>query len=140
MKNMPPWLIDARAFETLGQNVIMAQSGNRYLLNRLDIFLADSVGHSRPDRIMKSVILHEVGHSFGLTGHSRYPGDVMFESCSGVNAQDLSPRDVKSIQMLYQQKAVITNEPSQSVSQYSKQFNQSFGISWAIPNYSHSNN
>lgn len=46
--------------------------------------------------------LHEVGHAFGLLGHSRNPGDVMF-SVYPANAENpkLTARDVATIQKFY---------------------------------------
>jgi tetratricopeptide (TPR) repeat protein len=131
LKNMPPWLVNTHQLETLGQNKIM-EMGNFYVQNQLDIFLTSSVGHSRADRQMKSVILHEIGHSFGLTGHSRYPGDVMFESSSGVDRITLSNRDINSIKRLYAEKASITNEPSQPVSTYGRRVAKDFNVDWAV--------
>ena len=131
MKNIPPWLMDTAQTETLGQNLIM-ETGNYYLQNRLDIFLASSDGHSRPDNQMKHVILHEIGHSFGITGHSRYPGDVMFESSTGIESNHLSTRDIQTIKQLYADNAAVTNEPSQPVSLYAKRYGQDFNLNWAV--------
>ena len=46
--------------------------------------------------------LHEVGHAFGLLGHSRNPGDVMF-SVYPANAENpkLTARDITTMQKFY---------------------------------------
>lgn len=61
-----------------------------------------------PERVFSSdelrrTCLHEVGHVFGLAGHSPQRGDVMFAAVPRVSNPHLSNRDVSTINKLYQQ-------------------------------------
>ncbi len=56
------------------------------------------------DAAIKSICLHELGHSFGIGGHSPYKGDIMFPSFT-LNQSfptSLSERDKATIRRLYQ--------------------------------------
>lgn len=46
-------------------------------------------------------MLHEIGHSIGISGHSPYQGDVMAQGAS-VPVTSLTERDKKTARMLYQ--------------------------------------
>ena len=49
----------------------------------------------------QKICLHEVGHAFGLAGHSHERGDIMYKSVSGVQSRDLTERDCIAINRLY---------------------------------------
>ena len=58
-------------------------------------------GRTLTDRDMRKVCLHELGHAYGLQGHSPFSDDIMFATTSRDQGESLSPRDVRSIQRLY---------------------------------------
>ncbi|HEY9869506.1 MAG TPA: matrixin family metalloprotease [Candidatus Obscuribacterales bacterium] len=67
-----------------------------------------------PDREMsdeevKKTFLHEVGHAFGLAGHSPYRSDIMFARVSRSQAPFLSQRDRSTIVRLYGQYPAVAN-------------------------------
>ncbi|MBX9696167.1 MAG: matrixin family metalloprotease [Cyanobacteria bacterium] len=51
---------------------------------------------------IRKVCLHEVGHAFGLAGHSRLRNDIMFASVNRNQVPTLSGRDRSAIVRLYQ--------------------------------------
>lgn|SRR5574344_181325 len=62
--------------------------------------------------------LHEIGHTLGIMGHSDHPGDLMFPSNENnqnmyafyrSEFQYLTPRDVKTLVLLYRLAPTITN-------------------------------
>ncbi|MDR3612313.1 MAG: tetratricopeptide repeat protein [Candidatus Obscuribacterales bacterium] len=59
------------------------------------------------DSSIKSLCLHEVGHALGLTGHSPHKEDIMFFSNRDSEAPALSPRDKKTIEMLYASDSMV---------------------------------
>jgi hypothetical protein len=59
-------------------------------------------GKNLTDRDMRKVCLHELGHAYGLQGHSPFSDDIMFATTSRNQGDSLSMRDVKSIQRLYE--------------------------------------
>ncbi len=63
-------------------------------------------GRVLTDRDMRKVCLHELGHAYGLQGHSPYSDDIMFATTSPYQGEKLSQRDVRSIQNLYRTYAV----------------------------------
>ncbi|MBY0549465.1 MAG: matrixin family metalloprotease [Candidatus Obscuribacterales bacterium] len=59
-------------------------------------------GRTLTDRDMRKVCLHELGHAYGLQGHSPFSDDIMFSTTSRNQGESLSQRDVRSIQRLYE--------------------------------------
>lgn len=63
-----------------------------------------------PERVLKNVSLHEMGHAIGLFGHSENPSDVMFASelfsGKGKAAQakpgNITQRDLNTLRKLYE--------------------------------------
>lgn len=54
-----------------------------------------------PDEEMWRIVLHEVGHAYGLQGHSPSNGDIMYRSVNPHQNPQLSSRDVATINHLY---------------------------------------
>ena len=52
---------------------------------------------------IQATALHELGHAFGLWGHSDQPGDAMAEAPMAKPVLELSPRDRATLRWLYQQ-------------------------------------
>jgi predicted Zn-dependent protease len=56
------------------------------------------------DNRMRAIVLHEVGHLFGMTGHTSDPKDIMFFSASTSDAwRDLTARDKATLLHLYRE-------------------------------------
>jgi len=79
----------------------------------MTIALNKPSGEPLSDKLLKSVLLHEAGHAFGLLGHSPNPNDVMavaYYNKAGTTAkQVLSPADKATLQALYNQPAQWSN-------------------------------
>jgi predicted Zn-dependent protease len=52
---------------------------------------------------IQATALHELGHAFGLWGHSDQPGDAMAVAPMAKPVLELSPRDRATLRWLYQQ-------------------------------------
>ena len=70
----------------------------------------DNKGHSHDSKQLFSSALQEVGHSLGLTGNSPSIYDVMYPIGTKFNTE-ITPRDLKSLALLYSVVPDITNEP-----------------------------
>lgn len=53
------------------------------------------------DRDMRKVCLHELGHAFGMQGHSPFSNDIMYATTSRNQGERLSQRDITSMRSLY---------------------------------------
>jgi len=79
-------------------NLLMPQSAQVFILT-----LAPNSSKSISYTAMKAICLHELGHTLGITGHSPYPGDVMYATLSPYDIpNNLSDRDIATIKHLYQ--------------------------------------
>jgi predicted Zn-dependent protease len=101
---------------------------NKLQSMNMTVALNKPTGKPLSELLLKSVLLHEVGHAFGLLGHSPNPNDVMavaYYNKAGVTAkQILSPADKATLQALYTQPAqwsnltsTVQNKPSQTLVQ-----------------------
>ena len=70
----------------------------------------DAKGHSHYSKQLFSSALQEIGHSLGLTGKSQSIYDVMYPIGTKFNTE-ITPRDLKSLALLYSVVPDITNEP-----------------------------
>jgi hypothetical protein len=53
---------------------------------------------------VRLVVIHEVGHTLGLWGHSPEPGDIMFQTIGDPServATGISARDKETLRLLY---------------------------------------
>ena len=64
-----------------------------------------SPGQAQP--AIQATALHELGHAFGLWGHSDQVGDVMAAIPGGKPILELSDRDLRTLQWLQQQPGLI---------------------------------
>lgn len=53
------------------------------------------------DAEMWRIVLHEVGHAYGLQGHSPSNGDIMYRAVNPRQSPQLSSRDIATINRLY---------------------------------------
>ena len=67
----------------------------------------------RPAAI-QATALHELGHGFGLWGHSELSSDVMGAVPGATPALELSERDQKTLQWLFEQPSALPAAPSQT--------------------------
>jgi tetratricopeptide (TPR) repeat protein len=83
---------------------------------KMSVALNKPTGVAQSALLLKSVLLHEVGHALGLLGHSPNPNDVMavaYYNRAGSQAKlKLSDADVATVQALYAQPAQWTNTVS----------------------------
>ena len=60
---------------------------------------------------IQATALHELGHAFGLWGHSDQPGDAMAVAPVAQPVLELSPRDRATLRWLYQQPTPMRSHP-----------------------------
>jgi tetratricopeptide (TPR) repeat protein len=77
-----------------------------YTMNTCDVQIraANLTGASYSQTEIFSTILHELGHAFGLWGHSTKVSDIMYDNDSGKSPnvyKGLSRRDVNTLKILY---------------------------------------
>lgn len=59
-------------------------------------------GEPFTDEQMQKICLHEVGHAFGMQGHSPTPTDLMYPETTDRQPIHLTSRDIASMRKLYQ--------------------------------------
>ena len=99
-RRRPP-LRNGRASHGRSQLQLLAvqRLGHWQLEPRIEVLL--SPGQAEP--AMQATALHELGHAFGLWGHSDQPGDAMAVSPGPKPVLQLSSRDRATLQWLQQQ-------------------------------------
>ena len=63
---------------------------------------------------IQATALHELGHGFGLWGHSELSSDVMGAVPGATPALELSERDQQTLQWLFEQPSALPAAPSQT--------------------------
>ena len=87
-----------------------AVSGNKITDSVIVFNKTDNKGHSHDSKQLYSSALQEIGHSLGLTGASQSIYDVIYPIGTKFNTE-ITPRDVKTLGLLYAVVPDITNEP-----------------------------
>lgn len=87
-----------------------AVSGNKITDSVIVFNKTDNKGHSHDSKQLYSSALQEIGHSLGLTGASQSIYDVMYPIGTKFNTE-ITPRDLKTLGLLYAVIPDITNEP-----------------------------
>ena len=78
------------------------QRTNKGIIDRAEMSLLTRLPDGDlSDTEMKSAYLHEVGHAFGLSGHSQTRGDIMFYAVGPKQRPALCDRDIATINRLY---------------------------------------
>ena len=85
-------------------------NGNRITDSNIVFNKVDIKGHSHDSKQLFSSALQEIGHSLGLTGNSPSIYDVMYPIGTKFNTE-ITPRDLKTLALLYSVVPDITNEP-----------------------------
>lgn len=93
---------------------------NHYTNQDIEISLEDGRSNVYPSSHIFRTLLHEIGHSFGISGHSNNLADIMHSSAI---VGKISSRDANTLKEIYNRKAKITNDPGMTVSEYAKREN-----------------
>jgi len=100
----PPLLQrDGRRRASHGRTTLTASYVNRAGTWRLEPHLLVMVASTQRQAGIQATALHELGHAFGLWGHSPDQGDVMAAAPGAKPVLQLSPRDLATLKWLYQQ-------------------------------------
>jgi len=73
--------------------------GGNIIKSEIEILTIDPSGKKIPNESLLFTIIHELGHTLGLNGHSPKDTDVMFARANGVKT--LSQRDINTMNLLY---------------------------------------
>ena len=84
-----------------GGNCAYKINGDILSGNTITINAYDKDGKALPKEYVYHVMLHEIGHSIGIMGHSTNPDDVMAQGATKVISH-LSQRDKNTARLLYQ--------------------------------------
>lgn len=74
--------------------------GTNIVKSKIIISTTNSKGEKLPENVIYHVLLHEIGHSIGIMGHSPDPNDIMYTGTS-VFLPHLSARDKNTARALY---------------------------------------
>lgn len=85
-------------------------NGNRITESVINFARSDKSGHAIDSKQLYSAALQEVGHSLGIIANSPSIYDVMYPVGTKFNT-DITPRDLKTLALLYAVVPDITNEP-----------------------------
>lgn len=85
-------------------------NGNRITDSNIVFNKVDEKGYNHDSKQLFSSALQEIGHSLGLTGGSPSIYDVMYPIGTKFNTE-ITPRDLKTLALLYSVVPDITNEP-----------------------------
>jgi len=85
-------------------------NGNKITGSTIVFNKTDAKNHSLDSKQLFSSALQEIGHSLGLTGASQSIYDVMYPIGTKFNTE-ITPRDLKTLALVYSVKPDITNEP-----------------------------
>ena len=91
-------------------------NGNKITASTIVFNRLDAKGHSLDSKQLFSSALQEIGHSLGLTGASPSIYDVMYPIGTKFNTE-ITPRDLKTLALVYSVKPDITNVPLSSTEQ-----------------------
>ncbi|MBX2859965.1 MAG: tetratricopeptide repeat protein [Vampirovibrio sp.] len=129
-KHSPMWLVDTSGYGgKIGQNktAFAGKDGHSYIMNDIEMFFHDSENRPYPLNVLKSAILHEVGHAMGIKGHSPNPTDIMYEGLPfGFKRMRISSRDAETLRKIYEHKPTYANDPQTHVSYYYHQYKKKY--------------
>ncbi len=107
---------NGRAYLRL-QQVLREDYSNPMLEPQVEVLLSPGLRRE----VLQSTALHELGHGFGLWGHSSENGDVMATSQGSAPPLKLSPRDQQTLQWLLRQPSAVPRAlPEQKSAQKEK--------------------
>lgn len=78
-------------------------NGKSYFVPPVSVKIAqqDSSGRKFTENELLSIILHELGHAFGISGHSKNKNDIMYYSTETYQNTNISDRDVNTLKEIY---------------------------------------
>ncbi len=78
-------------------------NGKMYIVSPVVVKIAkqDSRGRAFTENELLSIILHELGHAFGISGHSKNKNDIMYFSTETYQNTNISNRDINTLSEIY---------------------------------------
>lgn len=87
-----------------GYSTFRVNSKTKFIIDStIEIYLFDPTSNTYlPDKMVYSVLIHEIGHSLGIAEHSNNQNDVMKESSPNLNRElVVTNRDINSLRIIY---------------------------------------
>lgn len=103
-------ILPARSAEANYQLYHISQENSSNLTEKLPEILAHKftifLSPTQTGSYIQSAAKHELGHALGIWGHSPLETDVMYLA-QVINSPPISPRDINTLQRIYQQKTYL---------------------------------
>ena len=103
-----------KTHHTLGTTLPQYTSNSLLRLSKVELSTMSPSGKVYSPVLVYNTALHELGHALGIWGHSQNKSDIMYAYADDNYRRSLSARDIRTIKLLYQNPANITNTSNSS--------------------------
>ena len=103
-----------KTHHTLGTTLPQYTSNRLLRLSKVELSTMSPSGKVYSPVFIYNTALHELGHALGIWGHSQNKSDIMYAYADENYRRSLSARDIRTIKLLYQNPANITNTSNTS--------------------------
>ena len=103
-----------KTHHTLCTTLPQYTSNSLLRLSKVELSTMSPSGKVYSPVLVYNTALHELGHALGIWGHSQNKSDIMYAYADDNYRRSLSARDIRTIKLLYQNPANITNTSNSS--------------------------